>query len=157
MFGLRASPELAGPLARAVALTLTALPVTAAPTHAVPADLVLSGGKIYTVDSAHSVAAALAIKDGKIVFVGSVADAQKWVGPSTKTEQLGGRLVLPGLIDSHLHPLDIVDLDVCNLDSKPLTLKEPLGIRRPMPGPLQNPSRTTAHGAPVELHRWQSA
>jgi predicted amidohydrolase YtcJ len=124
MFGLRASPELAGSLACAVALALTALPVTAAPTHPVPADLVVSGGKIYTVDPTHSVASALAIKDGKIIFVGSVADAQKWVGPGTKTQQLGGRLVLPGLIDSHLHPLDIVDLDVCNLDSKPLTMKE---------------------------------
>ena len=128
MFGLRAGRELAGLLVCAVALTLTAFPVTAAPTHPVAADLVLSGGKIYTVDSAHSIASALAIKDGKIVFVGSVADAQKWVGPGTKTEQLGGRLVLPGLIDSHLHPLDIVDLDVCNLDSKPLTLKELSGF-----------------------------
>ena len=124
MFGLRAPSELAGPLACVVALALTALPVAAAPTHPVPADVVVSGGRIYTVDPTHSVASALAIKDGKIVFVGSVADAQKWVGPGTKTEQLGGRLVLPGLIDSHLHPLDIVDLDVCNLDSKPLTLKE---------------------------------
>ena len=124
MFGLRAPSELAGPLACVVALALTALPVAAAPTHPVPADVVVSGGRIYTVDPTHSVASALAIKDGKIVFVGSAADAQKWVGPGTKTEQLGGRLVLPGLIDSHLHPLDIVDLDVCNLDSKPLTLKE---------------------------------
>ena len=122
MFGFRASPELAGLLAWAVVLTLTVLPATAAPTP--PADLLVSGGKIYTVDSAHSIAAALAVKDGKIVFVGSTADAQKWIGPNTKTEQLGGRLVLPGLIDSHLHPLDIVDLDVCNLDSKPLPLKD---------------------------------
>ena len=124
MFGFRARPELAGPLACAVVLTLTAFPAIAAPTPPAPADLVVSGGKIYTVDSAHSVAAAFAVKDGKIVFVGSTADAQKWIGPGTKTEQLGGRLVLPGLIDSHMHPLDIVDLDVCNLDSKPLTLKE---------------------------------
>jgi predicted amidohydrolase YtcJ len=84
----------------------------------------MSGGKIYTVDPTRSVAAALAVKDGRIVFVGSAADARKWIGPGTKTEQLRGRLVLPGLIDSHLHPLDIVDLDVCNLDSKPMSLKE---------------------------------
>jgi len=124
MFGLRASPGLAGPIACAVATALTAIPTLAAPAQTGPADLVLSGGKIYSVDPAHSVASALAVKDGKIVFVGSTADAQKWIGPGTKTEQLGGRLVLPGLIDSHLHPLDILDLDVCNLDSKPMTLKE---------------------------------
>src|SRR5581483_12361167 len=124
MFGLRASPGLAGAIACAVATALTAIPTLAAPAQTGPADLVLSGGKIYSVDPAHSVASALAVKDGKIVFVGSTADAQKWIGPGTKTEQLGGRLVLPGLIDSHLHPLDILDLDVCNLDSKPMTLKE---------------------------------
>jgi predicted amidohydrolase YtcJ len=89
-----------------------------------PADLVLTGGKIYTADEAHSTATTLAVKDGKVVFVGTAADAKRWMGPQTKTEQLGGRLVLPGLIDAHLHPLDIVDLDVCNLDSKPMTLKE---------------------------------
>ena len=128
MSGLRAIPKLARALASvaAVALPLTTLPTTATatPTQPTPADLVLTGGKIYTVDSAHSITSALAVKDGKVVFVGSAADARKWIGPNTRTEPLGGRLVLPGLIDSHIHPLDIVDLDVCNLDSKPLTLKE---------------------------------
>jgi hypothetical protein len=98
------------------------LRTAAAPTA--PADLVLTGGKIYTADEAHSTATTLAVKDGKVVFVGSAAAAKRWIGPQTKTEPLGGRLVLPGLIDAHLHPLDIVDLDVCNLDSKPMTLKE---------------------------------
>jgi len=89
-----------------------------------PADLVLTGGRIYTVDAAHSIATALAVKDGRIVFVGSDADAKRWIGPRTSTEQLGGRLMLPGLVDAHLHPLDIVDLDVCDLDSHPLSLRE---------------------------------
>ena len=123
MSGFRARPRL---IAFTAALALSALSTNthAAPTQPTPADLVLSGGKIYTVDPAHSVAQALAVKDGKIVFVGSTADARQWIGTNTRTEPLNGRLVLPGLIDSHLHPLDIVDLDVCNLDSKPLTLKE---------------------------------
>ena len=124
MSGLCASRKLAGPLAYVSALTLTALQATAAPTRPVPADVVLSGGKIYTVDAPHSLATALAIKDGKVVFVGTDAEAQNWIGPGTRKEQLSGRRVLPGLIDSHLHPLDIVDLDVCNLDSKSITLKE---------------------------------
>src|ERR1700741_4821509 len=89
-----------------------------------PADLVLTDGRIYTVDAAHSLASAMAVQDGRIVFVGSTADAQRWIGPETKVEPLGGRLVLPGLVDSHMHPLDIVDLDVCDLDSRPVTLTE---------------------------------
>jgi predicted amidohydrolase YtcJ len=134
MSGSDASRKLAGPLAAVGGLLLGTVLIGAAPATAsastqgaapaAPADLVLTGGKIYTVDSSHSVATALAVKGGKVVFVGSTADAQRWIGPGTKTEPLGGRLVLPGLIDSHLHPLDIVDLDVCDLDSKPMTLKE---------------------------------
>ena len=88
------------------------------------ADLVLTDGRIYTVDASHSIASALAIRQGRIVFVGSTADARRWIGPATKVEPLGGRLVLPGLVDSHIHPLDIVDLDVCDLDSHPMSLRE---------------------------------
>src|SRR6187402_654576 len=98
-----------------------AMATSQAPTEA---DLVLTDGKIYTVDSNHSVAQALAVKDGKIAFVGSTADAKQWIGPRTRTESLGGRLVLPGLVDAHMHPLDIVDLDVCDLESHPVTLAE---------------------------------
>jgi len=88
------------------------------------ADLVLDGGKIYTVDQPHSVAEALAIRDGKIVFTGSSNDSKQWIGPSTKVEHLGGRLVLPGLFDSHIHPLGIVPIKVCDLNSGEKTLRE---------------------------------
>lgn len=85
----------------------------------VPADLVLTDARIYTADPKRSMAEALAVKDGRLIFVGSSSDAASWVGPQTKVERLAGKLVLPGLIDSHIHPLDIVDLDVCNLNSRP--------------------------------------
>jgi predicted amidohydrolase YtcJ len=104
-------------LAAAAALTAHLAPVQ-------PADLVLTDGRIYTVDAAHSTAAALAVRNGKIVFVGSAADSNRWIGPSTQVEPLGGRLVLPGLVDAHVHPLDIVDLEVCDLNSQPMSLKE---------------------------------
>jgi predicted amidohydrolase YtcJ len=91
---------------------------------AAPADTVLTDGRIYTVDAFHSIASALAIKDGKIVFVGPAADAKRWIGPATHVESFGGRLVLPGLVDAHMHPLDIADLDVCDLNSQPMSLKE---------------------------------
>ena len=88
------------------------------------ADLVLTDGRIYTVDASHTIASALAVKDGRVVFVGSGTDAKRWVGPKTQVVPLGGRLVLPGLVDAHIHPLDIVDLDVCDLDSRPMSLKD---------------------------------
>jgi predicted amidohydrolase YtcJ len=129
MSGLRASFVLAGQVVAACALAITAVvtPTTAAaepiPPES-PADLVLTGGKIYTEDAIHSTAEAIAVKSGKIVFVGSNIAVQRWIGPGTKKVPLGGHLVLPGLVDSHVHPLDILDLDVCNLQSRPLSLKE---------------------------------
>jgi predicted amidohydrolase YtcJ len=88
------------------------------------ADLVVTGGSIYTVDATHSVIEALAVRDGKIVFTGSSADAKHWIGPKTKVEDLGGRLVLPGLFDSHMHPIGIIPIKVCDLDSAKKTLRE---------------------------------
>ncbi len=108
----------------AVALLFSGAGICAA-TGQGPADWVVTDARIYTANPSRGIAEALAILDGKIVFVGSAAEAQSWVGPHTKVERLAGKLVLPGLIDSHIHPLDIVDLDVCNLDSRPQkTLRE---------------------------------
>ena len=86
------------------------------------ADLVVRGAHIYTAAAAHPYAEALAIRDGRILFVGSNSGAAQWVGPQTKTESLHGQLVLPGLIDSHIHATGIVDLDVCDLKSEPKSL-----------------------------------
>lgn len=110
-------------LSLASLLVLLSLPLAAEEPHAA-ADLVVRNARIYTVDKAHTVAEALAVKDGRLVFVGTVEEAQNWVGPKTQVENLGGRLVLPGLIDAHIHPLDIADLDVCDLDDRVLSLKE---------------------------------
>jgi len=71
----------------------------------VPADLVLSGGAIYTVDAARSWAEALAVRGGRIVYVGSDDGAKAFIGPATRIVELGGRFVLPGFHDSHLHPI----------------------------------------------------
>ncbi len=117
-----ASLVLAGRVAFVAGISLTTAQAEANPPA--PAELVLEGGRIYTVDAARSVAAALAVRDGRVVFVGTSAEAQRWIGPQTRVEELAGRLVLPGLVDAHIHPLDIVDLDVCDLDSHPLTLAE---------------------------------
>src|SRR5436853_3235463 len=88
------------------------------------ADVVLTEARIYTADPGRTMAEALAIKGGQIVFVGRSSDARALAGPTTRVKSLGGRLVLPGLVDAHIHPLDIADLDVCDLDSKPLSLRQ---------------------------------
>jgi predicted amidohydrolase YtcJ len=71
------------------------------------ADLILYNGKIVTVDPNFSIRQAVAIKNGRIAAVGAnqaILKAER--GPSTRVIDLGGRTVLPGLIDSHLHPLE---------------------------------------------------
>lgn len=104
---------------------LAGAPLAWARVHAtMPADLVVKDARIYTVAPDHGFAEALAVKDGKLVFVGSNSAADAWIGPATKVEKLHGQLVLPGLIDSHIHPIGIVDLDVCDLKSKAMSLKE---------------------------------
>ncbi len=89
-----------------------------------PADLVITDAKIYTADANRSMADAIAFSAGTIVFVGSKAGAEGWIGPRTTVERQGGRLILPGLFDSHIHPGGIVDLDVCDLKSAPKSLEE---------------------------------
>lgn len=86
------------------------------------ADLVVTDARIYTATAKHTYAQALAVRDGKIVFVGSNGEAAAWIGPQTKTESLHGELVLPGIIDSHIHATGIVELDACDLKSEPKSL-----------------------------------
>jgi predicted amidohydrolase YtcJ len=74
--------------------------------HITPsADLVMKNGFIFTVDRQQPRAQALAVRDGKFIYVGTVAGAEKYVGSQTKVIDLGGKLVLPGFIDSHCHAI----------------------------------------------------
>ena len=68
------------------------------------ADVILTGGVVYAVDARRSRHEALAVKDGRTVALGNAAEAAEWAGPRTRTVDLGGRLVLPGFVDAHLHP-----------------------------------------------------
>jgi predicted amidohydrolase YtcJ len=78
-------------------------PVGAAPVE--PADLLLRGGAVYTVDAPRSWAQAVAVRDGGIVYVGSDEEAAAFVGEGTRVVDLDGRMLLPGFQDAHIHPI----------------------------------------------------
>jgi predicted amidohydrolase YtcJ len=69
------------------------------------ADLVLTNGKIVTVDERFTIAQALAVRGDRIVAVGSNAEIAGLAGPSTRRIDLRGRTVVPGFIDNHMHLL----------------------------------------------------
>ena len=74
-----------------------------AQTAVAPADLVLRGGKIVTVDDARPEAQAMAVRGDTIVALGSDQEIQPYVGPSTQVIDLQGALATPGFIDAHVH------------------------------------------------------
>ena len=70
---------------------------------AVKADLVIKNGKIATVDKNFTYVEAVATKGGWIIDRGTNAEMEAYIGPDTKVIDAGGKLVLPGANDSHMH------------------------------------------------------
>ncbi len=108
-------------------LCFLALAHAAGATAPRPADLVITGGRVYAGANpgpATATATAIAVSRGQIVYVGDNAGALSYVGAATRLASARGHRVIPGLVDAHLHPLDIADLDVCDLDSRVVTLRE---------------------------------
>ena len=82
------------------------------------ADMVLTNGRIYTVDASRSWAEAVAVTDGRISFVGSAAAVEGMVGANTTLVDLGGRMMLPAFQDSHVHPIGAgIEASRCDLNS----------------------------------------
>ena len=71
------------------------------------ADFVLLGGSVHTLDSRNSVVQAVAIHHEKIVYVGTDNGAQKFIGPRTEVYRADGRTVIPGINETHVHPLEV--------------------------------------------------
>jgi predicted amidohydrolase YtcJ len=67
------------------------------------ADLILTDGRVVTVDDAQPEAEAVAIRDGRIVAVGSSAAVERYAGADTRIVDLEGRLAIPGFIEGHGH------------------------------------------------------
>lgn len=67
------------------------------------ADSLYINGNIYTVDEDFSTATTMAVKGDRILYVGDQAGAEAYVGAGTEITDLGGKTVLPGLIEGHMH------------------------------------------------------
>ena len=89
-----------------------------------PADLLLTNGYVYTADRQHSVAEAVAVNDGVISAVGSIEELAVLQGPDTKLVDLEGRMLMPGLQDTHIHIFGIVEPDACSFRSQAMSLEE---------------------------------
>lgn len=74
--------------------------------YAAEAELIVHNGKIITVDADFSIAQAMAVGEGRILAVGKDADVMALKGAATRVIDLKRNTVLPGLIDSHVHPSD---------------------------------------------------
>ncbi len=99
------------------------------------ADLILHHGRIVTVDRAFSIRQALAVKDGRIIRIGTDEEVLAARGPRTTLVDLDGKMVLPGLIDSHVHPTaaSVIEFDHPDpgdgVDSGRARLHSPAGRR----------------------------
>ncbi len=108
-----------------VVAALCSAPVCQAAADAAPAaaDVVLTHARIYTA-AGPELAEALAFRDGVLTYVGDARGVQRYLGAHTQRIDAGGHLVVPGLVDSHIHPVDIIDAKECDLNSAEKTLRQ---------------------------------
>jgi predicted amidohydrolase YtcJ len=94
-----------------------AFAATAMAQTATTADSILVNARIYTVNARQPWAEALAVRGGNLVAVGTAAQIEKYRAPSTRVIDAGGRLVLPGFTDCHIHFMDgSLSLERINLE-----------------------------------------
>ncbi len=87
-------------------VTLTSA-LTVSQTTSTPADLVVLDAKVLTVDARFSEARAFAVRGGRFVAVGSTDEVRRHIGSGTRVIEGGGRTVIPGIIDTHVHALGV--------------------------------------------------
>jgi predicted amidohydrolase YtcJ len=95
---------------------------TLAMTHALaagPAERIIRGGPIVTVNSAQPAAEAVAIAGGELLAVGSDAEVMKHAGPDTTITDLAGRTLVPGFVDGHSHFFALVTVQTSALCASP--------------------------------------
>ena len=103
----------------ATTATVAAVLAVVGVAHAAPADRIIRGGPIVTVNAAMPDAEAVAIAGGTIVAVGREADVMKHAGPATQVTDLGGKTLVPGFVDGHSHFMSLVDVQTQALCASP--------------------------------------
>ncbi len=79
-------------------------------------DLIVTNARIYTVDATRPIVDAMAVRGGRVVATGPRRLIESMKGPSTKVMDAGGKTIIPGMVDAHVHlaglgqALSIVDL-----------------------------------------------
>ncbi len=110
--------------ARRFVAALLLMPVLALAAGA-PPEAIYVNGRIFTGLGQGPSAQALAVREGRILATGSDASIRALAGPGTRVVDLGGRFLMPGLIDGHLHPLEGGQkLVKCNLNYERLTVAQ---------------------------------
>lgn len=89
-----------------------------------PATLLLTNAYVYTVDDSRTIAEAVAIRGNEIVHVGSNDETGRFIGNNTKVFDLGGRMLMPGLHDMHIHATGVVEPDMCDFKGAAKSLEE---------------------------------
>jgi predicted amidohydrolase YtcJ len=111
-------PSVMSRLPAAALVAFTILDTGSAPA-ASPAERIIRGGPVVTVNPAQPTAAAVAIADGRILAVGSEADVMKHAGPGTAITDLAGRTLVPGFVDGHSHFFSVVEVQTAALCASP--------------------------------------
>lgn len=89
------------------------------------ADIIYFNGYIYTADAQNSVVEAIAIASGKVLACGNLSQLQKFVTPQTQQIDLHGKMMMPGIIDGHMHPFwGGEQLSGCHLNYESLTIEQ---------------------------------
>jgi predicted amidohydrolase YtcJ len=86
-----------------IACLFLLLPMFATAQPKPAADLLITNAKVWTVDKAHPTAQAVAVLGDRIVAVGTNTEVEAWHGPATRVIDAGGKLLLPGFNDAHVH------------------------------------------------------
>jgi hypothetical protein len=103
------------------------------------ADLVLTNGRIITVNATDSIVQAVAVAGGRIVAVGTNDEMRSRIGPATRVIDLAGRTATPGLIDTHVHfsetdalfSVDLGDVAVKNMSDVLARVAAQVAKRKP--------------------------
>src|SRR5262245_21734963 len=77
-----------------------------------PADLVVVNAQVLTLDDKRTTAEAVAVSGGRFVAIGTNAEIKGRVGPTTRVFDAGGKSVIPGLIDTHVHAIGVAEGEV---------------------------------------------